>query len=66
MYKSAEDAFYPFQFGFRERQSASHALISMTETIRNTADNGNCGCGVFIDLKKAFNTVNHSILLKCK
>ena len=55
------DAFCPLQSGLRERPSTNHALISMTETIRNTIDNGNYGCGVFIDLKNLFDTVNHSI-----
>ena len=36
----------------------------MTESIKSTIDNGNYGCGVFNDLKKAFDTVNHPILLK--
>ena len=36
----------------------------MTETINEAIDNGMFGCGVFIDLQKAFDTVNHSILLK--
>ena len=36
----------------------------MTETIKEAIDNGMFGCGVFIDLQKAFDTVNHSILLK--
>ena len=36
----------------------------MTETIKTTMDNGHFGCGTFTDLKKALDTVNHSVLLK--
>ena len=56
--------FYPLQFGFREKHSTNHALISITDANRNTIDNQKYGCGVLIDLKKAFDTVNHSILLR--
>ena len=58
------NTFYPLQFEFREKHSTSHALISMTESIKIAIDNGNYGHGVFIDLRKALDTVNHSILFK--
>ena len=35
----------------------------MCNTILQNMDNGKSSCGVFIDLKKAFDTVNHEILL---
>ena len=53
----------PLRFGFREKCSTTHALISITESIRQSIDNNEFGCGTFIDLKKAFDTVNHAIVL---
>ena len=52
------------QFGFRKNNSTSFALIEITEKIKETIDNKKYGCGIFIDLRKAFDTVNHEILLK--
>ena len=60
----ANEILHPLQFGFRKKHSTLHTLISLTEHIKNTIDSGNYGCGIFIDLKKAFDTVNHGILLK--
>ena len=50
------------QFGFRQNHSTSHALINLTETIKRQLDGKKTVAGVFIDLEKAFDTVNHSIL----
>ena len=55
---------YGRQFGFRLKHSTSHALISITEMIRGAIDSGSFACGVFIDLQKAFDTVDHKILIK--
>ena len=55
---------YPLQFGFRENHCIDHVLINITEDIRSTLDGRRYGCGIFIDLQKAFDTVNHEILLK--
>ena len=55
---------YDLQFGFREKHSTNHALINITETIRSALDNNKTVCGIFVDLQKAFDTVNHEILLE--
>ena len=49
---------YDSQFGFRQQYSTSHALINITEKIRKALDDGNIGCGAFVDLQKAFDTVD--------
>ena len=54
---------YNSQFGFRQQYSTSHALTNITENIRKALDDGNIGCGVFVDFQKAFDTVDHQILL---
>ena len=54
---------YNLQLGFRQQYSTSHALINITENIRKALDDGNIGCGIFVDLQKAFDTVDHQILL---
>ena len=50
------------QFGFRRNNSTDYALMEITEKIKESIDRGQFGCGIFIDLKKAFDTVNHDIL----
>ena len=36
-------------FGFRQQYSTSHVFINITENIRKALDDGNIGCGVFVD-----------------
>ena len=54
---------YKNQFGFRKNNSTTYALIDLTEQIKESIDSKKHCCGVFIDIRKAFDTVNHNILL---
>ena len=51
------------QFGFRKNNSTVYALIEITEKIKKSIDSGLYGCGIFIESRKAFDTVNHDIIL---
>ena len=59
----AHNILFQNQFSFRKNNSSTHALIQITELIKKSIDKGKYGCGIFIDLRKAFDTVNHEILL---
>ena len=52
------------QFGFQQKYSTTHALIHLTDKIKHAIDKGNYACGNFVDFQKAFDTVDHRILLK--
>ena len=52
------------QFGFRSNHSTSHAILHIVDKIQKAIETKKISCGIFLDLSKAFDTVNHNILLK--
>ena len=54
---------YEFQFGFRKLYSTTLTLIELTDKIRKQIDDGNIVLSFFVDFTKAFDTVDHKILL---
>ena len=51
------------QYGFRKALSAQHAILDIVSAIQTNMDKRLFSCGVFIDPKEAFDTVDHKILL---
>ena len=51
------------QCGCRKALSAQHAILDIVSAIQTKMDKRLFSCGVFIDLKKGFDTVDHKILL---
>jgi hypothetical protein len=54
---------FQFQFGFRETYSSEMAIITLMDRIISALERGHYMVGIFLDFSKAFDTVNHGILL---
>ena len=58
------DILYKYQFGFRKGHSTNLALIYLIDKISSAANDNEYIIGTFLDFRKAFDTVNYSILLQ--
>ena len=52
------------QFGFRSKHNTDHAMLSIVDRIQNSIEGLQYSCGIFLDFSKAFDTLNHKILMK--
>ena len=55
---------YAKQFRFRLHHSTEHAILSIVDKIHEGIEKGMFSCGIFLDFSKAFDTVNHAILVR--
>ena len=55
--------FYDSQYGFRPNHCTEQATLELTDRIISAMDNNDVPIGVFLDLSKAFDTIDHNILL---
>ena len=63
-YLLQNNLFYEKQFGFQASNSTEHAVIQLISQILDAFNENKYTLGIFIDLSKAFDTVDHDILLK--
>ena len=63
-YLTTEKLLYSKQFGFQTGLSTEHAIVKLVDQIYESFEKDHYTLGVFIDLSKAFDTVDHTILIK--
>lgn len=63
LYDFVKDKLYRKQFGFRPKNSTEHPILDLKENIFENCSKQQISCILFLDLKKAFDSVSHQILL---
>ena len=63
-YLTDQKILHPQQYGFRKGHSIEHAIAQLVDQIYESFENDKYTVGIFVDLSKAFETVDHTILLK--
>ena len=61
-FANSQDIFYHLQFGFRKTHSTALSLIYLVNKIATSIDQSEITAGVFLDLSKVFDTLDHQIL----
>ena len=64
LYFESNKLFFDSQYGFRPNHSTEQATLELTDRIISAMDNNDVPIGIFLDLSKAFDTIDHTILLK--
>ena len=59
-----ENSFHKLQSGFRHNHSTAMAMIYLIDTIYQDMDKNKITGALFLDLHKAFDTVNHNFIIK--
>ena len=63
VYFSVHDLYYHGQYGFREKHSTQHAALELIDILTQELDKCQTPINIYIDLSKAFDTLNHEILI---
>ena len=63
IYAFMENKLSKYLTGFRKNHGTQHSLASMLENWKNALDKGEYVCALFMDLSKAFDTINHDLML---
>ena len=63
-YHSDNSLLSKFQSGFHPKRSTLSALIRICDDLLKNMDDGELNCVIFLDIRKAFDSINHEILVK--